>query len=97
MFRALHRKVSHEKPLYVREGPYHTFTTRDTMPLVPGEPAELAFDLLPISYLFRQGHAIRIAIAGADVDQIAPLSAEPPTIHVLRGGIAGTRVVLPVP
>jgi predicted acyl esterase len=40
---------------------------RDAQPLIPGKPAELKFCMWPTSILLRKGHAIRVALAGADV------------------------------
>ncbi len=65
-FRAIHRKLSNPE-LYVTVGPYHSYMEQDAQPLVPGEPALLAFDLHPISYLFKKGHSLRISFAGADL------------------------------
>lgn len=65
-FRAIHRKLS-DPELYVTVGPYHSYLKRDAWPLEPGKPALLAFDLHPISYLFRKGHSLRISFAGADL------------------------------
>jgi len=64
--RAIHRKVSTEQPSAAPFGPYHTFKRADAQTLVPGEVAEITFDLQPISTIIRAGHRIRIAIAGHD-------------------------------
>jgi hypothetical protein len=48
---------------------------RDAAPLVPGEPAELVFDLEPTSYRFEAGHRMRLAIEGADADHFARVPA----------------------
>ena len=59
----------------------------DAEPLVPGEPAELTFQLWPTSVLFRAGHRIRVAIAGADAGTFERLPAEgTPTIRVEVAG-----------
>ncbi len=59
-------------------------------PLMPSSPphtcghrvvtqrAVLTFDLLPTSYLFKRGHSIRLAVAGADADHFAPLPGDLP-------------------
>jgi putative CocE/NonD family hydrolase len=98
--RALHRKLSDKPAPTWQAGPYRTFRRADAMPLVPGEPAELAFELLPTSYLFKAGHRIRIAIAGADAGHFAPIpadpAAQPPTLTVFRDRERTSRVVLPV-
>ena len=95
-FRALHRKIGGGTPPYRLQVPYHTFTRGDTWPLVPGEAAELAFHLQPVSYLFRRGHAIRVAIAGADRDNFALVPPSPPEIELLRGPAHPSHIVLPV-
>jgi len=71
--RGLHRKLGDERPPYPMSGPYHTYKRRDAEPMVPGEVTELRFSLFPISVLFRQGHRIRLAIAGADRDTFEPV------------------------
>ncbi len=95
--RALHRKLSDEKPPYVDVVPYRTFNRRDAMPLVPGEVAELVFDLLPTSYLYKKGHSIRVAIAGADKDHFALMKTDPPpTLTVFRNKHHASAIDLPV-
>ena len=76
--RASNRRLSDGPPPYRSPAPFRTFERRDAMPLVPGETAELVFDLLPTSYLFRAGHSIRVAVGGADNDHFFPLSGEAP-------------------
>ena len=95
--RALHRRASPLEPPYVQSGPYHAYTRADGRALVPGEVAELSFDLLPTSYLFRQGHRVRIAVAGADKDHFALIPPDgPPTLRVHREADHASHVVLPV-
>lgn len=65
-FRALHRKVSQQQPIYEQFGPYHTFRKEHARPLAPGKITNIGFDLLPISYTFPKGHRMRISIAGSD-------------------------------
>jgi putative CocE/NonD family hydrolase len=76
--RAVHRKLSREQPPYRLAVPYRTFEKKDALPLVPGEVAELVFDLLPTSYLFKKGSSVRIALGGADEDHFALMKREPP-------------------
>jgi predicted acyl esterase len=64
--------------------------------LAEGQPAQLTFDLLPTSYLFRTGHRIRVAVACADRDHFAPIPPEPPTIRVHRDARRASHIVLPV-
>jgi hypothetical protein len=95
-FRALHRKISQETPAYQVTVPHHSFKRGDAMPLVPGEVAEITFHLQPISYLFRMGHAIRVALAGADKDNFALHPPSPPEIEVLRSQAYPSHISLPV-
>jgi len=97
VLRGIHRKLSHEAPPYPLAVPYHSFERKDGRPMVPGEVAELVFDLLPTSYLFERGHRVRIALAGADRDHFALIpSEEPPTWTVLRDAAHPSHVSLPV-
>ena len=64
--KAISRRVGEGEPDYHRYGPYRTFERADAEELVPGEVAELTFDLWATSVLIRAGHRIRVAIAGAD-------------------------------
>ena len=63
--RALHRRPIVD-PTVATGQPTHSFARADAEPLVPGELAEIAIQLWPTSVLFRKGHRIRIALAGAD-------------------------------
>jgi len=96
MLRALHRKLSDEAPPYTMITPYHTFKRKDGLPLQSGKVAELVFDLYPTSYLFKKGHSIRIAFAGADKDHFALNPDEPPTIRFYRNCTYQSRIDLPV-
>jgi len=96
MLRALHQKISDEKPPYESPTPYHTYMKKDAMPLAPGEVAELNFDLLPVSYLYKKGHQIRIAVAGADADLFKVLQGDPPLIHLQRSAKYPSHIILPV-
>jgi putative CocE/NonD family hydrolase len=94
--RAIHRRLSEQPRPYHQVVPYRTFKRADAQPLMPGEVAELVFDLLPTSYLFPNGHRIRLAIAGADASHFAILPGGPPTVHVHRSRLHDSRVELPV-
>ena len=87
LLRALHRKLSTDAAPYRTTYPYRSYHRKDGAPLVPGETATLTFQLLPTSILFKTGHRIRIAIAGADKDTFMRLPAQGDvTITVERGG-----------
>jgi uncharacterized protein len=84
--RAIHRRRSHADPPYRQVVPYRTFKRGDMQPLVVGEVAELTFDPLPTSYLFRRGHRIRVAISGADTSHFATLPGSPPRFTSTAAG-----------
>lgn len=97
MLRALHRKVSTREPPYRVSGPYHTFERADGEPLVPGQMATLAFELMPTSVLVPEGHRLRVAIAGADADTFRRIPEEGhPIVTLHLGGVHASHVVLPV-
>ena len=66
--------------------------------VVPGEVAELEFELWATSVLFRKGHRIRIAVAGADADTFLryPRDGTVPVLTVERNNHYASRVSLPV-
>jgi uncharacterized protein len=94
--RAIHRKLASNGPLPQLNIPYRSFAREDAMPLVRGQVAELVFDLLPTSYVFRKGHAIRVAIACADADHFAGLPGPAPHINVHRSRTYPSSIDLPV-
>jgi len=94
--RALHRKVANSPKYYPKGIPYRTFTRQNASPLVSGEVAKLSFALLPTSYQFKQGHQIRLAIAGVDKDHFSVLSGKNPTFTIYRSSSYPTHLVLPV-
>jgi hypothetical protein len=64
---------------------------------MPGQVAELKFGLISTSVLIRQGHRIRVAIAGADRDTFARVPEQgTPVIAMLRNQQHASFVELPV-
>ncbi|MEO8451091.1 MAG: CocE/NonD family hydrolase [Gemmatimonadota bacterium] len=97
MLRALHRKISTGPQPYRTMYPYHSYLKKDGQPLVPGETATLTFQLIPTSVLFKQGHRIRLGIAGHDKDTFLRLPAEGDvTITVGRNRDRPSFIDLPV-
>ena len=95
--RALHRRVSSEQSPTKLPVPYHSFTKKDAMPLVPGQIAEFKFALQPISVLVKKGHRLRVAIAGHDKGTFIRVPAEgTPTIAVQRNPRGLSSIELPV-
>lgn len=93
--RALHRAVRSDPP-YPQPAPYHSFKRKDGLPMTPGEGSMIEFAMIPTSYLFRRGHAIRLAIAGADRDHFAALPGPPPVWTVYRDASRRSSLELPV-
>jgi len=91
--RAVHRRPY--EPKHLGE-PLHSFRQDDALPLVPGEMTELEFRMWPTSVLFRKGHRIRVAIAGADADTFDRLPAEGTPTITLHRGRSGSSILLPV-
>jgi uncharacterized protein len=95
--RAIHRRVSEEQPPVALFGPNHTFERAAAMPMIAGEVAEIAFDLLPISTIIRAGHHIRVAIAGHDADTFVRHPAEgTPVLKFQRNAAAACYIDLPL-
>jgi putative CocE/NonD family hydrolase len=95
--RAIHRKVSDEKPPYWMNVPYHSFKKKDVLPLVAGKVAEVKFGLLPVSVLLKKGHRIRVAIAGHDKSVFARTPSEgTPVFTVERNKLHASFIELPV-
>jgi len=77
--------------------PWHSGLEADREPLVPGEPAELVFDLHPTAKLFRKGCRLRVTMTCADRDNDrVPLYDPPARVTVYRDADHPSRIVLPV-
>jgi len=97
VLRASHRALA--DPPYDNLGlPYHRSYESDIAPLLPGEPAELRFDLEPTSNVFDKGHRIRLTLTFADKDNAAtPILSLEPEVKVYRDKAHPSSVSLPVP
>lgn len=94
--RASHRKQS-TAPYDNLGLPHHSHYQSDLEPIHAGEPIELNFDLLATSYLFKEGHRIRLAVAFADADNFeTPVLDPAPRIKLLRDFNYLSYVDLPV-
>ncbi len=94
--RSSHRRLG--TPPYDYLGlPWHRSFREDHEPLVPGQPQEHVFDLLPTSTILRPGSRLRLVVTGADPRQRTHLGFDPPprlTLHT--GGEMASYVELPV-
>lgn len=90
--RASLRRTS--KPPYNRLGlPYHRSTAADVAPLVPGEPVELEFAILPISMVFKAGHRIRLVV---ETSSPGPRDGPAPVVTLYRDANRPSRLTLPI-
>lgn len=97
MLRALHRKESTPPETYSATWPQRSFTEADASPLTPGEAVTMRFALMATSWRFKQGHRIRIAIAGADKDNFSRLPhGRPGHWKIHRGGAQASTIELPI-
>ncbi len=95
--RAVHHKISKEKPPYWMNVPYHSFRKKDAQPLVPGKVIEIKFGLLPVSVLVKKGHRVRVAIAGHDKSVFARTPAEGAPVFTLeRNKLHASFIELPI-
>ena len=92
-FRASHR--ARGKAPYDTFGlPWHSHAAADATPLAPGVPAEIEFEMLPMSYIFKAGHRLRLTLFFADpAAPTAPGNAE---ITVLRSPTTPSSVTVPI-
>jgi putative CocE/NonD family hydrolase len=95
-FRGMHRKLSTPEETEMLPIPTHSYRRQDALPLDPDEVAEIRFDLQPVSYRFQVGHAIRIALAGADADNFEIIPDTPPRWEVFRSSAHPSHLTLPV-
>lgn len=77
--------------------PWHRGLRADAIALVPGEPARLRMDLLPVSLIVKAGHRLRFRVAGADPRQrFRTVAFDPaPVITVLRDSRHASSISLP--
>lgn len=88
--------------------PWHGFKKADYVKQVfaDGRVVELRFDLMPSAWLFKKGHRIRIAIAGADYGNFEynpelckgdlPDSCPETTMIVHQGDTTPSRIEIPI-
>lgn len=93
--RALHRRSIMESAPYDDAVPVRLYDRASGAPLDPGETVELSFDLLPTSYEFPTGHALRLSITGADADYFEPVEGAT-TLRIRRGGEHPSVLNLPI-
>ena len=91
--RASMRKLA-EPPYNYLGLPWHSFMQADVMPLVPGEPVELVFPILPLSMIFKAGHKIQLVISfsGRGTPRLNPA----PEVTIYRDATHKSYLTLPI-
>ena len=92
--RAIHRKPADPASLPYDQGPApHSFRRADALPVKPGQMMTLRFALLPTAALIKQGHRLRVAIAGGDADTFHRYSqGKAETFTVAYGGAQASHI-----
>jgi putative CocE/NonD family hydrolase len=73
--------------------PWMTHRIADAKPVPAGQPVELKFDLLPMSYIFKAGQKVRVTLTFADPQRRT--SGVPPVV-ILSGGSTASSLTLPL-
>jgi putative CocE/NonD family hydrolase len=96
ILRASHRSLV--EPAFDNLGlPYHRHFAADMKPLQKDKPAELIFDLLPISRVFKKGNRIRVTITCADKSYTERWQMDPlPIVTVYRNKQFASHISLSI-
>ncbi|MYA08635.1 MAG: CocE/NonD family hydrolase [Holophagales bacterium] len=91
-----HRKTADAE--FGHDGAYwHRWLREDLLPVRPGEPMSVRFELYPVSCIARAGDRLRLTLAGADADNlIVPTIGDEATLRVTQGGERASRLLLPI-
>ena len=92
--RGSHRKLG-DAPYDYLGLPWHSSRKADLSPMVPGEPTELCFDLLPLSLVFRKGHRIRVVLTFA-AGRATEAQNPAPVVTIHRDATRRSALILPV-
>ena len=77
--------------------PWRRSNREDVQPLTPGVPVRVRFDLLPVSYIFKAGHRMRVSVAGADYRERDREAVNPaPTLTIYNSKESPSTIILPV-
>ena len=94
--RLIHRKAFAQKDIHQDAIPLRSYHRNQMKPITPDEIMEVAFDLLPTSYLFKKGHQIRISISGADKDFFAINTSKAPKFKIYHDKTHTSHILLPI-
>ena len=70
VLRLAHRKLAAPDGREVSADPYHSYLRADMAPMQPGVAEDITMAISPIAALIKKGHRIRVAIAGADDENL---------------------------
>ena len=76
--------------------PWHPSGWQDAHPLIPGRPTRLEIDLMPVSYVLRPGHCLRLEITGFLQGFYAQTSEEPVHLRLHRDSLYTSYITIPV-
>ena len=97
LLRLARRKPMASADVALSSDPLHSYLARDLAPMTPGQVERIDIALSPIAALIRQGHRLRIALAGADAGNLERLpAAGDETFTLERNADAASFVTLPV-
>jgi len=76
---------------------WHGFHEADARPLTPGMPVRMAFELMPVSHVFRAGHRYRLTLTGADPREKERVRLDPAPVWTLHSAPGqASHLLLPV-
>jgi predicted acyl esterase len=76
--------------------PLHSYLSADQAPMIPGRAEQIRIVLSPIAVVVRKGERLRLAIAGADVDNLERIpAAGAETLEVRRTRKSPSFVEIP--
>ena len=96
VFRTIHRKISNNERLYKTPYPWHSFKNEDSLNLEQGEITEVTFDLMPVSFLFKNGNFIRVSIATSDTDNFETFPQKNAELKIYHNNEFASLIKLPV-
>jgi putative CocE/NonD family hydrolase len=91
-------RTLNEPPYKLPEGMlWHGFHEADAKPLSPGVPVRMAFELMPVSHIFKAGHRYRLTLTGADPREKERVQLDPaPTWTLHFDAKRPSLLVLPI-
>jgi uncharacterized protein len=96
ILRAIHRQSAGQPP-YAVQGPYYSFERADAAPLTPGQVTEISFSLYTTSVLIKEGHRLRVSVAGHDASVFARYPAEgTPLLTMQCNSLYPSHIELPM-